>query len=156
MACKPDFVPEVTPLDDHSSGPAVANRLLQPTRICWSKSGPGCCHPRDPYLVLLPAGLAMPVMLPPPRWALTPPFHRYLRERRQSDLCGAFPRVSPGGRYPPLSLFGVRTFLTYVRSSSHPRTPNLSTIHTQGQQPDMAIFLPNLPSTPHQPHPIVP
>src|ERR1700690_1506774 len=27
------------------------------------------------------------------------------------SFCGTFPRVSPGGRYPPPSLFGVRTFL---------------------------------------------
>ena len=30
---------------------------------------------RCPYSVLLPAGLAMPLALPPARWALTPPFH---------------------------------------------------------------------------------
>ncbi len=29
----------------------------------------------DPYLALLPVGLAVPVRLPVPRWALTPPFH---------------------------------------------------------------------------------
>ena len=34
-------------------------------------------RPRDPYLALLLAGLAMPAMLPPPRWALTPPFHLF-------------------------------------------------------------------------------
>ena len=31
-----------------------------------------------PYLALLPVGLAVPVRLPVPRWALTPPFHPYL------------------------------------------------------------------------------
>ena len=30
---------------------------------------------RDPYSVLLQAGLAMPSLSPGPRWALTPPFH---------------------------------------------------------------------------------
>lgn len=30
---------------------------------------------RGPYLALLPVGLAVPVRLPVPRWALTPPFH---------------------------------------------------------------------------------
>ena len=30
---------------------------------------------RGPYSALLPVGLAVPVRLPVPRWALTPPFH---------------------------------------------------------------------------------
>ncbi len=30
---------------------------------------------RHPYSALLPVGLAVPVLLPVPRWALTPPFH---------------------------------------------------------------------------------
>src|SRR6476660_2378261 len=40
-------------------------------------------------------------------------------------FCGTFPRVSPGGRYPPPSPFGVRTFLEGVFSpprSLSPRT----------------------------------
>ena len=32
---------------------------------------------RGPYLALLRVGLAVPVLLPVPRWALTPPFHLY-------------------------------------------------------------------------------
>ena len=62
---------------------------------------------RGPYLALLLVGLAMPVRLPVPRWALTPPFHPYLRvisvarsAHRRSIFCGAFPRVTPAGRYP--------------------------------------------------------
>ena len=70
-ACKPDSVPGAfTPFDGHSSGPAVAGRLEPPTRAARRK------HPmRGPYLALLPAGLAVPVRSPVPRWALTPPFH---------------------------------------------------------------------------------
>ena len=34
-------------------------------------------HPRRPYSVLLPVGFTVPVLLPVPRWALTPPFHPY-------------------------------------------------------------------------------
>jgi len=51
------------------------------------------------------------------RCALTAPFHLCLcathvwPRHRPSALCGTFPRVSPGGRYPPPSPFGVRTFL---------------------------------------------
>ena len=32
------------------------------------------------YLALHQATLTVPVMLPPPRWALTPPFHPYLSQ----------------------------------------------------------------------------
>jgi len=42
---------------------------------------PPCLLPdaaRGPYLALLPVGLALPEMLPPPRCALTAPFHPYL------------------------------------------------------------------------------
>ena len=66
---------------------------------------------RDPYSALLPVGLAMPVLLPVPRWALTPPFHPCRSGLRRSLLCGAFPRVAPAGRYPAPLLHGVRTFL---------------------------------------------
>ncbi len=107
-------------MDGHSSGPAVANRLLQPTRTCWGKSGPGRERPRDPYLVLLPVGLAMPALLPAPRWALTPPFHPDLCGHRRSVFCGAFPLVTQAGRYPAPLLFGVRTFLTRLRRCGRP------------------------------------
>ena len=71
---------------------------------------------RNPYLALLPVGLAVPVRLPVPRWALTPPFHPYPSVSRQRcagrfDFCGAFPRVAPAGRYPAPLPCGVRTFL---------------------------------------------
>jgi hypothetical protein len=36
-----------------------------------------CFKPPSPYLVLLPVGFAVPVMLPPLRCALTAPFHPY-------------------------------------------------------------------------------
>ena len=39
------------------------------------RENPGAEAPRDPYLALLLAGLAVPPTLPPARWALTPPFH---------------------------------------------------------------------------------
>ena len=66
---------------------------------------------RHPYSALLPVGLAVPVLLPVPRWALTPPFHPYPCEQGRSVLCGAFPGVAPAGRYPAPLLHGVRTFL---------------------------------------------
>jgi len=45
--------------------------------------------PRGPYLALLRVGLAVPVLLPVPRWAFTPPFHRYPpRSRRRTFVRG--------------------------------------------------------------------
>ena len=98
-------------------------RAANPDRSGGRTLGPRA--PRDPYLALLLAGLAVPPALPPARWALTPPFHPCPRPkpRGRSDLCGAFPRVTPGGRYPPPSLPGVRTFLDPggPRPSGRPR-----------------------------------
>lgn len=77
--------------------------------------------PRDPYLALLPVGLAVPPLLPEARWALTPPFHPYPRERGRFVFCGAFRRIAPPGRYPAPLLQGVRTFLeTEVSRPSDP------------------------------------
>lgn len=67
-----------------------------------------------PYSVLLPAGLAVPPSLRSARWALTPPFQPCLcalRRHRRSILCGAIPRITSGGRYPPPYPRGARTFL---------------------------------------------
>jgi len=81
MACKPGSVRGAcAPLDDHSSAPMLArggqaaNPDLGLKRPCGGipeGTGPA----RSPYSALLPVGLAMPVRLPVPRWALTPPFH---------------------------------------------------------------------------------
>ena len=38
-------------------------------------------------------------------------------------FCGTFPRVSPGGRYPPSLPFGVRTFLEEFSLSPQPSDP---------------------------------
>ncbi len=122
-AYKPDFVQGAgAPLDDHSSWHPVARAPLaaNPDRraktclrvVSVARPSPAC----GPYLALLPVGLAVPSLLPGPRWSLTPPFHPYpiLPQgggHGRSVFCGAIPRVTPAGRYPaPLSC-GVRTFL---------------------------------------------
>ena len=65
-------------------------------------------HPRtkrDAYVrcaTLLPVGLAVPSQSPETRWSLTPPFHPYSGHcPKRFVFCGAFPRVTPGGCYPP-------------------------------------------------------
>jgi hypothetical protein len=69
----------------------------------------GACHAipvtRDPvrsYRTLSP--------LPSPR-------------RRRSALCGAIPRVTPGGRYPPPCRRGARTFLELTPATARPSDP---------------------------------
>jgi hypothetical protein len=78
---------------------------------------------RRPYSVLLPVGFALPRLLPAPRCALTAPFHPYPGSSPgRSALCGTFPGVAPGGRYPPPSFRGARTFLG-VTSTTRPPDP---------------------------------
>ena len=93
--------------DDHSSRPHLAMRLQQPTRgfslrpACASRIGARFfaealtqrAGPALPsYLVLHHAGFAMPATLLPPRWALTPPFHPYLRANHE-DIPKVFLRA---------------------------------------------------------------
>ncbi len=69
---------------------------------------------RRPYSALLRVGFAMRAALPKPRCALTAPFHPCLSlhaGHRRYALCGTFPRLAPGGRYPPPSFRRARTFL---------------------------------------------
>ncbi len=79
--CKPGSVwrgePRVTAI--HLGRPSPDASCDPPGRL-WPETG------HRPYAVLLPAGFAVPAPLPAPRWALTPPFHPYRRQR---------PRPSP-------------------------------------------------------------
>ena len=72
---------------------------------------------RRSYLVLLLVGLAVPFPLPETRCALTAPFHPYLNALRRFAFCGAIPKVTLGGRYPPPYCRGARTFLEQVNLS---------------------------------------
>jgi hypothetical protein len=98
--------------DDHSSRPRLATRLQQPTRGFSSR--PACANrngarsfaetqtqragPALPsYLVLHHAGFAMPAPLLTLRWALTPPFHPYLRANHE-DIPKVFLRAITGCR----------------------------------------------------------
>ncbi len=94
-ACKPGSVPPANGRDDHSSGPSIAGRFSRPTRTPRAYDGPTPCGARNPYSVLLLAGLAMPFLSPGPRWALTPPFHPYLDRNRGGLLSVALSLGSP-------------------------------------------------------------
>src|SRR5260370_23263752 len=74
-ACKPDSVPHASQKlacarGDHSSSPGIATGIQQPTRGFY-RAGPAL----PSYLALHHAGFSVPLVSPPGRWALTPPFH---------------------------------------------------------------------------------
>ena len=94
-AYKPGSVPPANGRDDHSSGPPIAGRFSRPTRTPQAYDGPTPCGARNPYSVLLLAGLAMPSLSPGPRWALTPPFHPYPGRNRGGLLSVALSLGSP-------------------------------------------------------------
>lgn len=112
------------PLDGHSSGHAVARAPQAANPDVWGRSQAPGLPPRHPYSALLPVGLAVPLLLPVARWALTPPFHPYpsVRERARGrfHFCGAFRRIAPPGRYPAPWFQGVRTFLERLPARGHP------------------------------------
>ncbi len=75
----------------------VANHLVRPTRRL-GRVNPRRLRGAPAYLVLLPGGFAVPVLLPVRRWALTPPFRPCLirlRGHRRFVFCCTFRRVAP-------------------------------------------------------------
>jgi len=69
-------------MDDHSSANRVTTAVKLPTRAFGLKfpvevSANADLSTQGPYSALLRVGLAMPVLLPSLRWALTPPFHNH-------------------------------------------------------------------------------
>jgi hypothetical protein len=122
-ACKPGSVPGLpmkgSPMDDHSSGTLVAERLTRPTRAAARKRA----RPQS----LTRSGPAAPIRSCS-RWGL--PCHHRCRRRGallphpftlawrpspaawRSALCGTFPGVAPAGCYPAPCFRGARTFLS--------------------------------------------
>jgi hypothetical protein len=111
-------------LDDHSSGPAVTGGIKLPTRAsrvevslrAVSPLARGPAPARGPYLALLPVGLAVPSLLPSPRWALTPPFHPYSCQGKSGLFSVA---LSLG--LPPPGVTRHRYFMEPGLSSRRPR-----------------------------------
>ena len=127
-------------LSDHSSRLAITDELQQPTRRFRHKfSSPGRDGPSrirrlkssgklPAYLVLLRVGFTKPPALLSTRWALTPPFHPYLKPRtwvplgespnnlRRFAFCctGRNLALTPDSRTLSGTLpCGVRTFLPH-------------------------------------------
>ena len=78
---------------------------LSPARSLFGLAPGGACHAAD---VAAGAVGSYPTVSPLPAAEAV----------GRSHLCGAFPRVTPGGRYPPPSLPGVRTFLDPRRAAA--------------------------------------
>ncbi len=93
--------------DNHSSRPAIAGRLKQPTRKLRTGSSFTSALARQsvlPYLVLLRAGFCLPRTFLRARCALTAPFHPYLAVVRLRSLARATARLRLGGIFSvPLS-----------------------------------------------------
>ena len=123
-ACKPGSVPAGAG-DDHSSGPAIADRFSRPTRTpravnpaaqkrvlrratsLFGLAPGGACHAAD---VAADAVGSYPTLSPLPA-----------SRGRWFAFCGAIPRVAPGGGYPPPIHRGARTFLDGASSAATAR-----------------------------------
>ena len=84
---------------DHSSGTAVADRLVRLTREFRADNS----HHLGviaPCLALLQVGFTMRTPLPKSRCALTAPFHPYPGMPGRYIFCGTFLGVAPTGSYP--------------------------------------------------------
>ena len=108
-AYKPDFVPVARQAMTIPLTAPLPMRLQLPTRTCWGRRAPPLTRrsaARGPYLALLPVGLAVPELLPAPRWALTPPFHPYPSadpagpDRRAVSFLWRFPSGCPARALP--------------------------------------------------------
>jgi hypothetical protein len=130
--------------DGHSSRPAVAGRLKQPTRATIRRRIEGLlCQEafRCPYSVLLPVGLAVPLMLPCARCALAAPFHPCLAAvcflwrfpwgcpRRR--LSGTVPPWSPD--FPPLKASGGHPACWPMRHSLVPHIRQMRCLMRKGK-----------------------
>ena len=110
------LVPASRPGGSHSSRPAIADGLQQPTR---KSSGSG--QAILPYLVLLRVGFSLPLRLPATRCALTAPFHPY-------------PRLHAGGTF---------SVALSVKRVYEPAPPAVNR-HAALRRPDFASHCPRL------------
>lgn len=122
MACKPDFVPGLSPLQWPFLCPRRCRRDLAANPGLWAdaslwrypRSGPA--HAR-PLFGIAPGGACRASSVARPAVGFYPavsPSPRALQPMGQTVLCGAFPGVTPAGRYPAPLPHGVRTFLASV------------------------------------------
>ncbi len=109
------------PLDDHSSANRVATAVKLPTRASRALASLRAVSPRPFGLrdrtpreapIWHCSGWGLPCRSGcPSRGGLLPHRFTFATHAWQSLLCGAFPGVTPAGRYPAPLPTGVRTFL---------------------------------------------
>ena len=116
MACKPGsvLIRASAKGDSHSSRRPVARTLVQPTRATCRRR-----HTRHPYLVLLPVGFTLPLLLPIARCALTAPFQPYSYNEERYIFCGTFRRIRSPQVLPGTAVLGARTFLCIYMQRLH-------------------------------------
>ena len=118
-ACKPGSVPPEGG-DGHSSGPPIAGRFSRPTRT--PRAGKPCTRRCATSLFgLAPGGACHAVPVARSAVGSYPTLSPLPRPKPgRFAFCGAIPRVTPGGRYPPPFRRGARTFL----DAKAPRPPD--------------------------------
>jgi len=167
MACKPDSVQGFRLWMTIPLPHLLPDAVKLPTRASGLKHPCGglCCRlglapltvadlsTQGPYSALLRVGLAVPVLLPVPRWAFTPPFHLFPAAREANlsnnrEVCSLwrFPWGCPRRGLPGTLASWSPDFprrLAPPRSSSHPRAAGLTPVRrgrqrqsaTQGRRP---------------------
>ena len=122
-ACKPGSVWRLAARDGHSSGTPVTGRLLQPTRTTPRRGVvPGfSAGSLSSLFGFAPSGACRAARITARAVrsyrTLSPlPLERNQSRQRRSAFCGAFPGVTPAGRYPAPFLHGARTFLHPFRN----------------------------------------
>src|SRR5512146_1945804 len=125
---------------------AVAGHLEQPTRgflrrLAVPEDG-RCGSHLAAYLALLRLGVAVPLLLPEARWALTPPFHPYHPVARgRFVFCGPVRRLAAPRRY--LAVYPMELGLS-SSALRHPRPPRSTSPGrylslTQARQPTLGL-----------------
>jgi hypothetical protein len=101
------------------------------------------------YLVLHHAGFALPPSLLPERWALTPPFHPYLRRAPFEDIPKVFLRSITGIRSAG-GLILCGTFRdAFARTNSSPGVTRRVALHPESRRLEGFTFTPcDLKATP--------
>src|SRR4051812_17441273 len=109
-------------------------------RPTWTSAG----NLQTVLLGLAPGGVCLAAASPRRRCALTAPFHLCLyatqlqSRHRPCHFCGTFPRVSPGGRYPPpcpvVSGLSSRGFLSPRGPLSPLRNRSRTALSSQGTE----------------------
>lgn len=136
MACKPGSVPA---RPEGGQGMAIHLGPRLPATSCGlpgKRAGDGPGRSMLPLSDLAPGGACLAAPVAGGAVGSYPTVSPLPGHARRTVLCGAFPGVSPAGRYPAPFLRGARTFLApkrvrpkghpckEARPSGHPRAPD--------------------------------